>query len=335
MTDPPGKRGGRDERPRSEGPVSLFAAATAYMPVVYVATPLTELGAKDRQLLEAWCQIVDDGLISESHSAEHPWDLRLYTPLRVSPPWKRDDRSAEDIWQVNSECVWGDADALIVFSHNGGSIGEGMELAWAIGLGIPVLVLVSPDQKPSRQVAGAASEADVTVGAFRGPEDLRDQVRKWITRKRPRIQAHAFRRELTRQRLLPLATALAVRWSSAGSAARADIALVAGCSGARLDRLVCDLDALGAASASELIQVSAALGVDLSVTLGILRPSLTVTQLRGLQQAALALEWSGPTVAELVILAEAELVAGAAGAARRLPLVSIDDWREFKQSRVG
>ncbi len=301
------------------------------MPLVYVASPLSALTESDQRQVDAWCKNIEDAILNERTGVSE-WALRTHIPAQQSAPWKEDGRSATDVYQLNSDLMWADVDALVVLALHGGSIGTGMELAWAVQLGTPVLVVHCSDEQPSRQLLGLQGSADLTVRAFKDATTLQSVVRHWLNEKKPRLDERDLRRQIHRQRTQRLRGELQARWDAMGDSERARAARDSGIALSRIERIVGDASVLIAASMHELLTLAATLAVEIGTALSPRGSALVPSQLRALSQAATEYSWSTATTVELVQHAQAEL---AAGAVRRLPLASPDDWQRFREARDG
>lgn len=312
-------------------PPLFVGDASGRLPLVYVASPLSSLTSREKQLLDAWCKNVEDAILNERTGVAE-WTLRTHFPFQQSAPWRNDSRDPQDVYELNSRLLWGEVDAVILFDLRGGSLGAGMELAWAGSMAVPVLVVVPKDDRVSRQVAGMAQECDVTVVSFEDAADLQVKVRSWLNERRVLIESAELRRTVHRQRAHLFREALRARWSGMSQNERSEALRRAQMKRARVARLINDPDALIQASLHELLTLAAALGTDLGRGLSPRGRQLATAQLRSLQQAAVECNWGTDAVIELVVRAHAEL---ASTAVRRLPLGSIEDWVRFKESQLG
>jgi hypothetical protein len=317
---------------RQPDDIPLFTGdGSGRLPLVYVASPLSSLTVSEQRQIDAWCKNIEDAILNERTGA-HEWTLRTHIPAQQSPPWKADNRSAGDVYRLNSGLVWSDVDALMVLCPRGGSLGAGMELAWAVGLGVPCLVVHCATETPSRQVLGLCEESDLRVEPFEDANKLQSIVRHWLNAKRPELDARDLRRQIHRQRTQSLRGQLQARWDSLDTEGRERAAMDGGFTVARMERLVGSASALVAATLHELLTLTATLGVELGAPLSPRGSALSPSQLRALSQAATEYGWGPGEAVELVQRAQAEL---SSTAVRRLPLASPEDWRRFKEAHGG
>jgi hypothetical protein len=237
-------------------------------PLLYVASALSSLDDDERAQLDTWFETI------ERVAAAQGEPLRIHVPFRVSAPWGEDAQSPGDIYRRNSGLVWGAADGLIVFGLKGGSLGAGQELAWAQLRGLPLLVLANggpPGTAPasagedrlSRQVEGAASEADLTVGWFTAVDDLSEIVDSWIRAKRGAFDARVRARREQREPAAAIQAELQRAAAALGPEAAATVEARAGITPGRLKRLLEDVDAVPMLSLDELLRLAPALDVEL------------------------------------------------------------------------
>ena len=302
------------------------AKQAVVFPAVYVASPLTGLTEDQRRQVDAWCKNIEDAILHERTGISE-WTLRTHIPAQSSAPWK-DSRPDTSIYELNSKLLWTDVDALILICLSGGSLGAGMELAWAGSLMIPALVLVPEGDPVSRQVSGMACEADLAVVPFADAAAMQAAVRRWLTQRRTQLESHDVRRQLHRQRTQSLRAQLVVRWEQVEQQQREEVSRLAGISVGRVERLLADPMNLLAATVTELLALSSALSVELGNALGIRGGALAAPQLVALAQAATEFDWTASDVCVLVERAQSEL---ASSVVRRLPLSSPQDWLRFRE----
>jgi hypothetical protein len=296
---------------------------------VYVATPLSGLPREDQRQLESWCANLRDAVVLEIQQGEG-WDIHLHIPIEVSPPWVEDNRTASDIYDLNTAAVWSDADGLILFAYKGGSLGAGQELAWACGLRMPVLMLHLDGVLISRQMRGTEEvHAHMEIAAFKNVPELRSVVTNWLRRHRVELEAHQRRRQLQRGRIAGLQQVLKQSWQAVERDDDAGALELASMSERRVERLVDDPDALLLASVDEVLALASALDLDVGAAMtDSRRRPLESRELMALRQVAREEEWTGARVAELVSHAQKEV---AAGATRRMSLGSQDGWIELER----
>jgi hypothetical protein len=321
-----------DQAPR------LFAGDDEYWPQVYIACSLTAIAddVEAQQLLKSWCHIVREAINTETAGGDvlgesRAWTVRCDAPIDRSAPWKDADATGEDIYRRNSRALWTDNDAIIVLGFRGGSIGVGQELEWAIQQGIPALYLQPPGNAVSRQVLGAAAEADIAIEAFEEPRELDGIVRRWLSRRRRVIEDGPRLRAMTRERLLLAQAWMVETWRRLDIDERIEVCATARLKPARVNRLLLEPDALAAASTGVLLRLTSALGLEIGALLSpstALSRRLSPRQLVALRQAASENRWDGATVVELIIDAERTL---AEPGVRRLRFERLQDWVRFHE----
>lgn len=320
--------------------VPIFTGdGTSYLPLAYVCTALSSLGADDRTIFDGWCGVIDRAAAPREGG---PSSLRVHHPFRVSPPWD-DDRSPEEIYAANWTYLATEVDGLILFIRRGGSIGCGQELAWAQAMCLPVLVLghgrdpralgegernLENADRLSRQLEGTASRADLEVHWFADTERLEAIVRDWFERKAALMSDRHRLRRMHRQRAaVPLAVLNAAA-ARLGADAPREVAAQTQLHPGRVEQLLGGEDALLAASLEELYRLSTGLGVDLGEALTRRQAKLQPRQLQALAEAAVENEWPPQRVIDAVERGQTLL---AVGGVRRLPLGSAEGWVELME----
>lgn len=160
-------------------------------PLVYVASKLTGLEADGQSVIDGWCSAIRETV---ERLAADAWYPRLHLPIKFSAPWKDDGLTAGQVYELNSDVLWRVADALIVLTYGGGSLGVGHELTTALQLGVPTLILVRSSDPLSRHIEGMADEYGASCETFIETERLRDIVDGWMRRERRRIDDGPRRR---------------------------------------------------------------------------------------------------------------------------------------------
>jgi hypothetical protein len=319
----------RESNERQEGLVDHGEDLGAESPLIYIGMPLSQLPKERRETVELLAYTVNEAIAQQTRSEIEPWPVRVHSPIKHSAPWKEDDRSAEDVYRLNTDKVWLEADAMIIIAERGGSVGIGQELAWACALQLPVLIVHWDQIYMSRQPRGTAAEHDIEVKAYRDPEHLRDLVDSWLVSRRTEI-SDGPRRRLGRQgHFARASTLLGERWGELGSGQRRHAEMTTRLSAARIDRILSDPLALAAASVQELVAIGCAVGIDV---LDLVRspplPELRHGQREALASAASEFGWDPETTLRLHDRARAEI---GRGGIRRLPLASNQDWLEFAE----
>jgi hypothetical protein len=310
-------------------PVAAVSPEDSDTPLVYVASALTHLDEEGRQLVEAWCHIIQEKVVEVSGEADQKWRLRVHLPIAWSAPWnEQDDRSAEEIYEQNARIVREEADALIVLGYGGGSLGAGQEFAWASAVRLPILYLQNKGQPMSRQIAG--TPADLETAEFDTPEDLVDAVATFLRRNRGVIEDGPRRRRNRAAEFARLAAVIRGAWEGIGDYRRDEACGLSRLHRRRIEELL-EPVTLATASLGEVAALTAALGIDLGRALSpAALPDLDAAQLAALRTAAAEYEWTGPTALELLRDARLEL---AKGGVRRFPLASPEDWARFKEAK--
>lgn len=309
-------------------------------PRLYVACALTAVADRPdaRERLALWTHVIEEAIKEQTAGGDvtgeaRSWCIVLDVPLKRTSPWKNKEATPVEIYEQNSASVWARADAMIVIGAFGGSTGAGQELEWALRQGIPILYVVPPGESASRQVRGAENQGDLTIQEFEEPDELKRAVARWIAKHRSAIEDGARRRAMTRSRFLVAQTVVRYTWARLDIDGRCDFCARTRLRPALINRIVSDLDAFAALSGRQLVEISAGLGIDLGVLLGVPgnhEPALSERSLRALQQAADESSWDGPHVIDLILDAQHVL---ATPATRRLPLGSMQDWIRFDKRR--
>jgi hypothetical protein len=297
-------------------------------PLVYVGMPLSQLKAnKERAHVEFLANAVDLAVFEQTRSKPEPWPLRVHSPIKLSAPWKKDELNPTDIYRLNTNELWIEADALIVLADQGGSLGIGQELEWAFDLQLPVLYLSLKGDPVSRQIEGAGSEYDLSLRTYQGPEDLRDTVGRWLVSRKPTICDGPRRRRNREMLFEPTRAKLAAAWSNLGAAEQQHIVAATKIGRGRIERMLSHPLMLAAASVQELSLLSGGLRIPAaSERVAEPLPELRPGQVAALSVAAKEFDWDFETAFELHRRARLEL---ARGGVRRLPLGSIQDWANF------
>ena len=322
-----------------EDALSLFADRPPDprpLPRLYVACPRTTIANdNDASLLRSWCHIINEAVQdatqgSEDLSAPREWAVACAIPLQRSLPGSRDEQLlGREVFELNSRELWTKVDAMIAIGYRGGSVGVGQELQWAIQQGIPILYVVPPGSRVSRQVEGATHEADISIEPFQGPEHLARIVDRWLVSRRQAVEDGWRRREIHRARVVAAQAAAYAAWAQLPHAERFAACATAQLKPGRVHRLLTDPDALLAASLNEFLALTAAFGLEI----GPLRePSkaqrkrLTPKQTDALLEAARENGWGGGVVIDLIEGAEQAL---ALPGVRRMAFERMQDWVRF------
>jgi hypothetical protein len=296
-------------------------------PLIYVASALSHLSADERKLIEAWAREIRHAVDEATFESERPWITKVHLPTQRSSPSRAPDMTPRQVYELNSETVLADADALIVIGHGGGSFGSGQELDWACQAGIPILYLRHSDEPLSRQVQGLTFEADLDIRTFAdGPQAA---VRQWIASRRHAIEHGPSRRRDRALATAALRGALYARWRELGASERLEVCATARIKAARVNRLLREPNLLAAgASLDQVRRLAGALGLEPGAYLAPeALPQLAPTQLQALEAAAEEYEWTGHETVRIARHAQREL---ARGTIRRLSFTTTEDWVRFK-----
>lgn len=296
-------------------------------PLIYVAMPLSQVPEDHRETIELLAYTVNETIVGQTRNATEPWPVRVHSPIKHSAPWKKDGRTAEEIYELNSGKIWLEADAVVVIADHGGSLGIGQELTWACSLQLPIVILHRKGTSISRQPRGAAAEYDIDLKEYRDPEHMRDLLDGWLVSHRPQICDGPRRRVGRSGHLTHICTLLAERWERLSPEERLHATMTSRLHALRVERIVSDPLAMAAASVQELIALGCAVGIDiLDLHRTAPPPELAPGQREALAAAAAEFGWSHE---ETLRLHDAARVEMGRGGVRRLPLASNSDWLEF------
>ncbi|MEA2369947.1 MAG: hypothetical protein QOH12_341 [Solirubrobacteraceae bacterium] len=300
------------------------------IPLLYLAMPLSHLKDRgEREQVELLAHTVTRALDDASQKSTDPWRVSVHSPATWSAPWKRDGRTPEGIYRLNSKTLWEEADALIVIGHRGGSLGSGQELTWAGSLHLPMLYVHIARTPVSRQLHGASREHDLQVSAYNSPDELSDIVGRWLCSRRHIIADGPRRRRNRMLRFAELQTRLRYAWEALTPAARDHVVLATRIAPGRVVRLLDSPGALSQAATCEVSELAAALYVEIASLVGVPPlPDLRTEQRSALVNAATEFGWDTQETFALYDAARVEL---ARGGIRRMPLASAYDWRVFRE----
>lgn len=190
-------------------------SSTAEVPLVYLASPLTNLTSTARQSV---CATVDNIKLRIEHLtvadrvAAEQWPVAVYAPVEHSAPWKQDGRSPAEIYELNLSWVL-HADAMIVLGDRTVTAGVGQEIEWAVRAGLPILYL-SPGAAVSRQISGTPARLEVAdFGSDMAT--LRLRLDGWLRTNRTLIEDGPRRRRDRRLRYAGVTSRLRDRWERA------------------------------------------------------------------------------------------------------------------------
>jgi hypothetical protein len=246
-----------------------------------------------------------------------------------SAPWKKDGRTPEGIYRLNSKTLWEEADALIVIGHRGGSLGSGQELTWAGSLHLPMLYVHIARTSVSRQLRGATREHDLQISPYNSPHELSDIVERWLCSRRHVIADGPRRRRNRMLRFAELQARLRHAWEALTPAAQDHVVSATRIAPGRVARLLDSAGALSQASTCEVSELAAALSIETTSVVGISPlPDLRTEQRRALVNAAAEFGWDTQETFTVYDAARVEL---ARGGVRRLPLASAYDWLVFRE----
>jgi hypothetical protein len=90
------------------------------IPLVYLAMPLSHLDEREREHVELLAHTVTRALDDATQkSSTDPWRVSTHSPAKRSAPWKNDGLAADDVYRLNSQTLWEEADAIIVIGYGG------------------------------------------------------------------------------------------------------------------------------------------------------------------------------------------------------------------------
>jgi hypothetical protein len=300
------------------------------IPLIYLAMPLSHLKDRgEREQVELLAHTVTRALDDASQKSTDPWRVSVHSPATWSAPWKKDGRTPDGVYLLNSKTLWEEADALIVIGHRGGSLGSGQELTWAGSLHLPMLYVHIARTPVSRQLRGAAGEHDLQISAYNSPDELSDIVERWLCSRRHVIVDGPRRRRNRMLRFAELQTRLRHAWEALAPAARDHVVAATRIAPGRVVRLLDSPGALSQASVCEVSELAAALRLETTSLDGASPlPDLRTEQRSALVNAAAEFGWD---TQETFALHDAARVELARGGIRRLPLASSYDWRVFRE----
>ncbi|MGH8983528.1 MAG: hypothetical protein ACRDY6_06580 [Acidimicrobiia bacterium] len=289
-------------------------------PCIYVATKITGTapGSPERQIIEFAVVTIRDAVIEATRHAENPWHLRVHAPVEWTTPEQTPDLTPGEVFARNAHHVLSEADALIVYGWSP-SAGVGQEIIWAAQSGLPVLYVEPQGHPPSRQVAG--TPGDLTIIRQSTPDHLKDEIRRWVRRRRHQLEANSGRRRGRATALAPLHARLQHEWANLVSTDRHQAAAHLGVTPGLIDWWLSGVDYLAAAPIAHIILLSTQLLGSTDPVLG--RRELTISQLDALFTARDEHGWDDPTTEALRRRGEVEL---AQPAVRRFRLDSPEDW---------
>jgi hypothetical protein len=185
------------------------------VPQIYIACPLTNLAQGTRRTVTAEVRVIKRAIEAVT-LADRPsgadWPVAVYAPIDHSPPWRQGTAHQTDVYRLNLDAVHR-SDAVIVLAENGGSVGVGQELEWAMRLGLPILYL-TPDGPPSRQVSSAPAFIQCQ-NYSNDPATLETKVAFFLRQWRSMILDGPRRRRSRRLRYSAIASRLEEAWRRA------------------------------------------------------------------------------------------------------------------------
>jgi hypothetical protein len=294
-------------------------------PLIYIASQLSTLDGEARNEMENWFRAAASAARSAAREGPQSWELDVYCPIEESPPWKRDGRTPEQIYELNFSKITNEADGLIVIGRWGGSFGAGQELAWATGLRLPILYLRREGETLSRQIEG--TPADITIETFRSDLEITRRVADFTNSRRNALEAHARYRRGRTLGVMGLFDTFKNKYLSLDQAARTEVSAISHLHPRRLATLTSNPQAIGGATLDELRALAGALNVGLIDALGPeALPELTPEELAALRLAADEWDWSDNRVFSL---AKSARFQRAKSGAHRLRLSTPEDWKRF------
>jgi hypothetical protein len=300
----------------SVGNASMATERSSGLPLIYLASPLTNLSAEMRRCVGCEVRLVKETVekVTVGDSADgDAWHVAIYAPFERTGPWRNDGLSPNEVYLRNLTEILS-SDALIVVADRAASAGVGQETEWAARIGLPILYL-SSEGDVSRQILGTPA-AITAVGCNGDSEKLAEQVTAFLRRWRLRIQDGPRRRDSRRLRLQPLASRLYERWS--GATDKTGIAARCGLDIRMVELALTDPARLAMLPADALIMLSA----ELAVPLGTPAAQLTISATRSLIRVADEERWPDAAVEGLRLHGIAAVVLDP-----ELDLGTLESWR--------
>lgn len=292
---------------------------------LYLACPLTALRERARRQVKSDIATVHRAVERETRLdrvEEDAWPLSVYAPLTYTAPWNDDGLTPSEVYERNLGKIH-ESDALIVLAEEGGSVGVGQELEWAIQLRLPILFL-APEPRPSRQIVGSPAFIDVRI--YNGDaETLEGHVRHFLQQWKPLILDGPARRESRRLRFEAVTTRLRVAWEKYPN--RTDIAAQTRVDLRYLDVVLSDPSYVAVMPLDTLLTVAHHLGVPLHGIAPTPSFVLPITMLRPLMAAAAEDGWDDPTITRLLHEGRAAIQTGDVD-----DLMTLDGWRRRRGS---
>lgn len=266
---------------------------------VFVAVP--SLPKEQREVYEFALDTTRRAAQNAGRESRDPWTVEV-THGRLAPT----DEPAAIRRSIRRKLV-SEGDAVIGLLSDG-SFGCGREAGWAVGLGIPILLVHKRGLIPTPHAGGTPPEATVDVRDYASPSELYNVVYDWMKLRRPQILAGRIRRSRQLAVTEPLRFEVRDVWQHALSGERRRICDALLVSEAQVEALLSnDLD---------FAATRIGLTLDLAAQMGIVRTTharhhaqrgpdssnLLKEELDGLDDAIDTWDWDGPTTARAVRL---------------------------------
>jgi hypothetical protein len=298
------------------------SSASEATPKIFIATPLTGLTPNGRASVRSASELACQVVLNASDDQEDPWCIAIHSPLDWSDPSGPAQHTAAEVFDLNETEVLARADALIAIGHDGGSVGVGMEINWAMMASIPLLYLEPHAGAASRQILGTTHFAEVTIIDLVDTEVARGGIAAWLERHRVQISDGPRRRRNAEITWAARRDRLKEAWDDLSPPRRNEVSALAGIARAKIERVLAGqplvLAHLPARSYSMLEQALA------TTTLPEIQlPELSARERATLASAAQEAGWGVPQVLAYEQAARREL---AKGGIRRLTFSSTQDW---------
>jgi hypothetical protein len=297
---------------------------------VYVATKITGTapGSRERQIIEFGVAGIRDAVVEATQDASDPWHVRVHAPVEWTTPEQTPNLTGPEVFALNARHVFAEADALIVYGW-APSAGVGQEITWAaLSVGLPVLYVEPQGHRVSRQIAGMPG--DLVVVSYAGPDQLKDEIRRWIRQRRHQIETGGTRRRSRELRTGPLHARLRHAWASVPQSERLRIAAHVGLAPKLIEWWLDDPAYLSLAPIGHVLLLAAELTGSTDAVVG--RHELSLSELEALLTARDEHGWDESTTEGVRRRGEMEL---AQPAVRRFRLDSPEDWIRLFEAMGG
>lgn len=302
-------------------------APPADAPCIYVATKITGTtsGSPERQIIEFGVTAIRDAVVEATANSSDPWHVRVHAPVEWTTPEQTPNVTSSEVFATNAHHVLAEADALIVYGW-APSAGVGQEITWAaLGVALPVLYVEPPGHHASRQIAG--TPGDVVVVGYSGPDQLKDEIRRWIRKRRHQIETSGGRRLSREVRIGQLHARLGHAWASVAQSERNRVAAHLGLAPKLIEWWLDHPAFLSVAPMAHVLLLTAELTGSTDLVVG--RQELTLNELEALLTARDEHGWDDGATEALRHRGEMEL---AQPVVRRFRLDSPEDWTRLHEA---